>query len=445
MGPSPQESAREEMMAVLKANGSASDYEKALTKFVAAGGSSDDSLAKVGASVYGLSLAPPEPPAKKSKAPPAAIVPFDFMKQFMKDTLVAYGVPEAEAETSAEVLIEADRRGIDSHGIGRLKPIYCDRMDQGILFPHKPIDVVRESPTSALVDGNLGLGLYVGPYCMKLAIEKAKKHGVGFVVAQNSTHYGIAGYYATMATERGCVGFSTTNARPSIAPTFGVEGMLGTNPLCFGIPTDEAFPFVIDCATSVNQRGKIERYGREGKPTPRGCVVDIKGEERTDTEGILKDMVLGKAALCPLGGAGEDLGGYKGYGWATAVELLCTAFQSGPWGEEICGVDRVTGEKKPMPLGHVFMAIDIGPLIGLDKFKANAGELLRGLRASTKDPNGPGKIWTAGEPEHDAFNDRTAQGGFWVPPALQKHMVELRASKLSPDQQERFTPFPFEK
>ena len=354
-------------------------------------------------------------------------------------------VPAKEAKTCADVLIEADKRGIDSHGIGRLKPIYCDRVDQGILKPIAPITIVKETQASALVDGNLGLGLYVGPYCMDLAIKKAKECGVGVVVAQRSTHYGIAGYYATMATQQGCVGFSTTNARPSIAPTFGVEGMLGTNPLCFGIPTDEPFPFVIDCATSVNQRGKIERYGREGKPTPRGCVVDIKGEERTDTEGILKDMVLGKAALCPLGGAGEDLGGYKGYGWATAVELLCTAFQSGPWGEEICGVDRATGAKKPMPLGHVFMAIDIEPLVGLDKFKANAGELLRGLRASTKDPNGPGRIWTAGEPEHDAFNDRTAQGGFWVPPALQKHMVELRASKLSEDARARFTPFPFEK
>jgi len=396
------------------------------------------------------------PPAKKarpadwypSKCEPvdgSVVVGFDFMTRFMVATFRAYGLPEAEAQTCADVLIEADKRGIDSHGIGRLKPIYCDRVDQGILKPIAPITIVQETQASALVDGNLGLGLYVGPYCMDLAIKKAKECGVGVVIAQRSTHYGIAGYYATMATQQGCVGFSTTNARPSIAPTFGVEGMLGTNPLCFGIPTDEPFPFVIDCATSVNQRGKIERYGREGKATPRGCVVDIEGKERTDTEGILKDMVLGKAALCPLGGAGEDLGGYKGYGWATAVELLCTAFQSGPWGEEICGVDRATGEKKPMPLGHVFMAIDIEPLIGLDKFKANAGELLRGLRASTKDPNGPGKIWTAGEPEHDAFLDRTAQGGFWVPPALQKHMVELRASKLSPEQQERFTPFPFKK
>ncbi|KAH8070551.1 oxidoreductase [Aureococcus anophagefferens] len=366
MGPSPQESAREEMMAVLKANGSASDYEKALTKFVAAGGSSDDSLAK-----------------------------------FMKDTLVAYGVPEAEAETSAEVLIEADRRGIDSHGIGRLKPIYCDRMDQGILFPHKPIDVVRESPTSALVDGNLGLGLYVGPYCMKLAIEKAKKHGVGFVVAQNSTHYGIAGYYATMASDAGCVGLTGTNARPSIAPTFGTEPMLGTNPLCFGIPTKDGFPFCIDCATS-----------------------------------------LGKCALTPVGGAGDDMGGYKGYGWATTVELLCTAFQSGPFGEAVCGIDRATGAKKPMPLGHFFLAIDIAPLCPLDTFERNSTKLLDALRGSRKSPLAGGRIWTAGELEHDARVARHAQGGLSVPYPLQKNMTDLR-DKI-PALKAKYAKLPFE-
>ena len=142
----------------------------------------------------------------------------------------------------------------------------------------------------------------------------------------------LPGYYATMATQAGCVGFSTTNARPSIAPTFGVQGMMGTNPLCFGIPTDEEFDFVIDCATSVTQRGKIERYAREGRQTPYGQVIDSKGRVRTDTQQILADLVAGDAALCPLGGAGEDLGGYKGYGWAAAVELLCTAFQQGPFG-----------------------------------------------------------------------------------------------------------------
>jgi L-2-hydroxycarboxylate dehydrogenase (NAD+) len=134
---------------------------------------------------------------------------------------IAIGVTPENAETCSEVLIEADRRGIDSHGLGRLKPIYCDRMDQGILWPDKPITIVKETDTTALVDGNLGLGIYIGKYCMQLAIDKAKKHGVGFVACQRSTHYGIAGYYTSMACEQGCVGFSGTNARPSIAPTFG--------------------------------------------------------------------------------------------------------------------------------------------------------------------------------------------------------------------------------
>ena len=250
--------------------------------------------------------------ASTSDSPLPCIIPFEYMKEFMKDTLMAYGTPEKESEICADVLIEADKRGIDSHGIGRLKPIYCDRMDQGILSSFKPITIIKECETSALVDGGLGLGLYIGPHCMQMAIDKAKKYGVGFVAVQNSTHYGIAGYYATMASQQGCVGFTGTNARPSIAPTFGVEPMMGTNPLCFGIPTNDGFDFVIDCATSVNQRGKIERYAREGKDTPRGAVIDNNGVERTDTIGILKDMVKGTCALTPVGGAGDEMGGYKG-------------------------------------------------------------------------------------------------------------------------------------
>jgi hypothetical protein len=132
-----------------------------------------------------------------------SVIDFGYMKQFMKDVLIAYGVTPDRAETCSEVLIEADRRGIDSHCLGRLKPIYCDRMDQGILWPDKPITVLKETDTTALVDGNLGLGLYIGPHCMQMAIDKSKKHGVGFVAVKNSTHYGIAGYYVTMATQAG--------------------------------------------------------------------------------------------------------------------------------------------------------------------------------------------------------------------------------------------------
>ena len=215
---------------------------KLLEYSTARNGDTSDVLFAIGKSVFGVTIPPPsqneQVVAKKRKLNgdnddddhdkvKDVIIDFDYMKQFMKDVFLTYGCTEDQAETSSEVLIEADKRGIDSHGLGRLKPIYCDRIDKGILWANKPIDVIKETETTALVDGNLGLGLYIGPYCMQMAIEKAKKYGVGFVVCQNSTHYGIAGYYATMATEAGCVGFTGTNARPSIAPTFGVEPMLG--------------------------------------------------------------------------------------------------------------------------------------------------------------------------------------------------------------------------
>jgi LDH2 family malate/lactate/ureidoglycolate dehydrogenase len=413
-----------------------------------------DVLFTIGSSVFGVEVHHHKPEStldnnnnnnnnnSNEQHEPPVIVSFEYMKEFMKDVFLSYGVEQERAELCADVLIESDRRGIDSHGLGRLKPIYCDRMDQGILEPNAPIQILKETDTTALVDGNLGIGLYIGPYCMQLAIDKAKKHGVGFVVAKRSTHYGIAGYYVTQATSQGCIGWSGTNARPSIAPTFGVEPMLGTNPLCFGIPTDEDFPFVIDCATSINQRGKIERYGREGVDTPKGVVIDDQGLERTDTEGILRDMVLGKCALNPVGGAGDKTGGYKGYSWATVVELMSTAFQSGPFGEDVCGVDRKTGKKKPMPLGHYFMAIDIEALCPLETFKENAGNLLRAIRASKKSPLGPGRIWTAGEPEHDARVAREAQGGMVVAQVLQQNMLDLRETR--PGLKEKYPTFPWE-
>jgi len=192
----------------------------------------------------------------------------------------------------------------------------------------------------------------------------------------------------------------------------------------------------------VNQRGKIEKYARDGVDTPRGAVIDNEGIERTDTEGILRDMVLGKCALTPVGGAGNTMGGYKGYGWATVVELLSTAFQSGPFGEAVCGIDRETGKPMPMPLGHFFLAINIESLCSLDAFKKNTGNLLRALRASKKSPKGPGRIWTAGELENDARVTRTAQGGMNVPIVLQQNMLDLREN--CPGMKEKYPKLPFE-
>ena len=158
-------------------------------------------------------------------------IEFEVLENFMKDCLVKSGVPEADAKIVSDVLIESDKRGIDSHGIGRLKPIYIDRIDWGILNPETKIDVVKETATTAVLDGNNGMGHVVAKEAMQKAIDKAKENGMGMVAVRNSTHYGIAGYYSLMACDNGMIGITGTNARPSIAPTFGVENMLGTNPL----------------------------------------------------------------------------------------------------------------------------------------------------------------------------------------------------------------------
>ncbi len=185
---------------------------------------------------------------------------FQTLENFMIDGFKCAGLSEEDAKICAEVLIVSDKRGIDSHGIGRFKPIYIDRIDAGILNPVTKIDVIKETETTAVLDGNNGMGHVVSKQAMQMAIDKAKTTGMGMTAVRNSTHYGIAGYYCLMAIENGMMGISGTNARPSIAPTFGVENMMGTNPLTVGFPTDEEFEWLLDCATSVSQRGKIEVY-----------------------------------------------------------------------------------------------------------------------------------------------------------------------------------------
>jgi L-2-hydroxycarboxylate dehydrogenase (NAD+) len=350
-------------------------------------------------------------------------IDFETMESFMKDVFIGIGVPEKDAEICSNVLITSDKRGIDSHGIGRLKPIYYDRIKEGIQYPVTNFEIVKEGPTTAVVDGHDGMGHVIGKKAMQMAIDKAKKYGMGMVAVRNSTHYGIAGYYALMASDQGCIGMTGTNARPSIAPTFGVENMLGTNPLTFGIPTDEEFPFVLDCATSITQRGKIEVYDRIGKELPKGWVIDEDGNERTDTHQILKDLVKGTAALTPLGGIGEETAGYKGYGYATVVELLSAALQGGSFLKGLMGFEA-SGNKIPYHLGHFFMAVDISAFTELDSFKKTAGDILRELRASKKAP-GQERIYTAGEKEYLAWLYRKNKG-VPVNEALQKDMLQLK-------------------
>lgn len=341
----------------------------------------------------------------------------------MTDVFKAIGVPAEDAAICSEVLITSDRRGIDSHGVGRLKTIYYDRIKAGILCPATNYEIIRESPTTAVIDGHHGMGHVISKKAMQLAIDKAKQFGMGMTAVRNSSHYGIAGYYALMAVEQGMIGVTGTNARPSIAPTFGVENMLGTNPLTFGIPTDEQFPFVLDCATSITQRGKIEVYARDDKEIPAGWVIDQEGNARTDTHQILEDLVTGYAALSPLGGIGEDLGGYKGYGYAAVVEILSAALQGGAFLQALAGKDQ-SGNLRPYGLGHFFIAINIECFTDFKSFTKTSGDILRSIRASKKAP-GQDRIYTAGEKEYLAGQERREHGAP-INKALQAELLVMR-------------------
>ena len=334
-------------------------------------------------------------------------VPFDTMERFMKDVFVALGVPEADAAACAEVLITADKRGIDSHGVARMKSFYFDRIKNGIQRPVTEFEIVREGPTTTVIDGHDGMGHLIACRAMDMCIEKAKKYGMGMAAVRNSTHYGIAGYYALMAVEAGMIGITGTNARPSVAPTFGIENMMGTNPLTFGLPTDEEFPFVLDCATSISQRGKIEVYARMGKAMPEGWVIDRTGRTCTDATQALVDLVEKKAALVPLGGIGEDGAGYKGYGYCAVVEILSAALAGGSFLRALSGLSE--GRKTPSHLGHFFIAVDISAFCPLKEFKKTAGDILRELRGSKRMP-GAERIYTAGEKEHLAWLERKDKG-----------------------------------
>lgn len=331
----------------------------------------------------------------------------DILEKFMIEVFKGLGVSGEDAKICSDVLILSDKRGIDSHGINRLKPIYYNRIREGIQNPVTKIDIIKEGPTTAVVDGNNGMGQVIAKKSMDIAIKKAKEYGMGMVAVKNSTHYGIAGYYSIMATNEGMIGITGTNARPSVAPTFGVENMLGTNPLTFGIPTDEEFPFVLDCATSISQRGKIEYYARKGKECPEGWVIDENGVTKSDSNQILDELITGKAALVPLGGIGEDTAGYKGYGYSTVVEILSSALQNGNFLKMLSGFKD--DKKVPYKLGHFFIAINISSFIDLNIFKKITGSILRKLRSSKKMPD-QDRIYTAGEKEYLAWQERKVKG-----------------------------------
>jgi L-2-hydroxycarboxylate dehydrogenase (NAD+) len=325
-------------------------------------------------------------------------IPPHILREFVERVFVALGTPPDDARICAEVLVASDLQGIESHGVGRLK-VYYQRIRAGVQQVNTAMEIVKETETTALVDGHHGMGAVIAFRSMRLAIDKARSYGLGAVAVRNSTHFGIAGFYSGMAAAEGMIGLAMTNARPVIPPTFGAEPMLGTNPIAFAAPSDGEYPFSFDAATSTVSRGKIEALVRAEKPVPEGWVVDTTGAPLTDSREILGRLESGSALLLPLGGAGESTGGYKGYDLATMVEILCASLCGGAFLKDLLGL-APDGSRRPYMLGHFFLAIDIAHFLPVELSRQITGQILRTLQAARKVP-GQERIYVAGEKEHE--------------------------------------------
>lgn len=313
----------------------------------------------------------------------------DDLFRFCAAVFEKLGVPKSDAEIVTDVLVTADLRNKDSHGVARLAR-YVEGLRTGLMIPTDHSKVVRETQTTALIDGRRSLGQVVARKGMALAIEKAIAHGTGFVTVRNSNHYGIAGYYALMAVDDGCIGISMTNAAPLVVPTFGRDALLGTNPISIAIPADGQ-PLVLDMATSVVPRGKLEVYDRLGKSMPVGWAVDEKGHVSQDPTRVLNNLKKrAGGGILPLGGEGEEFGGHKGYGLALAVEILCGTLSASAFGGQTY-VDEHSAN-----VGHFFGALQVEAFRSLDEMKRDLRLYLESVKRSPK-AEGQDRIYVHGE------------------------------------------------
>lgn len=349
------------------------------------------------------------------------IVWADPLGSFCAGVFEQLGVPGADADIVAEVLVAADLRGIDSHGVARLKR-YVDGIRDGMMVPHPNERVVAETPATANIDAGAGLGQPVSHRAMDRAIEKALKVGAGFVTVHNSNHFGIAGYYAMMALAHDCIGISMTNAAPLVVPTFGRDAILGTNPIALAAPAGREHPFVLDMATSTVPRGKLEVYNREEKALPLGWATDETGVPTSDA-GHALDNLLSRCGggLLPLGGAGDVMGGHKGYGLALLVDVMCAVLSGAAYANLVYPRTK-DGRPLPSNIGHFFGAWRLDAFRPPAEFRAAMDDLQQRLRSIPK-ANGQSRVYVHGEKEFEEAERRAREGILLNP----KVAADLRA------------------
>src|SRR5262252_2152520 len=333
------------------------------------------------------------------------IFPIEKLHEFCTRVFLHFGVPKKDAEQAADVLACADLRGIDSHGVARMYS-YFGMLSEGHINPKAKIEIVRSTASTATVDGDNGLGLVVGPQANGIAMEMAEKAGSGWVGVCNTNHFGIAGYYILKALERDLIGWAMTNSTKLVAPLWGAERMLGTNPIAIGFPAKQEPSIVIDMATSAVAYGKVEMARRKGNPIPSGWAINSEGIVTTKPEEMVE-----AGALLPLGSDREH-GGHKGYCLAIMVDMLSCVLSGANWGPfapPFTLRQHVPERSVGKGIGHFFGAMQIDGFIERDEFKKQVDEWIRVFRNAKPAPGTNGPL-IPGDPEREAEAIRSKDG-----------------------------------
>ena len=341
--------------------------------------------------------------------------PAEKLREFSQKTFEFFDLPKEDAKLASEVLSMSDIRGIDSHGVARLHT-YFDMLENKRINPKPNIKIIRESLSTATIDGDNGLGLVVGPKANEIAMNKASEAGTGWVSVSNTNHYGIAGYYVIKALEKDLIGWSMTNTTKLVAPLWGAERMLGTNPIARAFPAKEEPPIIIDRATCAAAYGKIEIANRKSDKIPEGWAIDNEGNQNINPE-----KMINGGALLPLG-SDRERGGHKGYGLAIMVDFLCAVLSGANWGPftpPFALRQEIPEKSVGKGIGHFFGAMRVDAFIDLDEFKMQTDDYIRTMRSTKPAPGTNGPI-IPGDPEREAEEIRSKEGIPLVEPVIEE-------------------------